>query len=171
MLCLAFGVLAGCATREPPPAGTAVAGVPMQCVPFARAVSGVQLQGDAADWWPQAEGRYRRTRTPAVGSVLVFRRTPRLPHGHVAVVSGVLGERRILLTHANWVRHQISEDVPAIDVSPANDWSLVRVWWPPANRLGATEYAAAGFVAADAPPARDEIKANARAVIRIAVRD
>ena len=75
--------------------GAAIGNVPLDCTPSARAVSGVQLRGAAADWWAQAEGRYRRTQTPAVGSVLVFRRPARLPDGHVAVVSSVLSERRI----------------------------------------------------------------------------
>jgi hypothetical protein len=66
---------------ESPVSGAAVGNVPLECAPFARAVSGVQLRGAAADWWPQAEGRYRRTQTPAVGSVLVFRRSAHAPAG------------------------------------------------------------------------------------------
>ena len=118
-----------------------------------------------------AGGRYRRTQTPAVGSVLVFRRSTRLPDGHVAVVSRVLSDRRILATHANWVRHQVSEDVPVIDVSPGNDWTKVRVWWPPANQMGVTEYATFGFVEANSPPEHDRISANARQLINIAIRE
>src|SRR5512147_593422 len=94
--------------------------VALECVPFARERSGVQLYGAAADWWPKAGGRYLRTRAPVVGSVLVFRRSSRLSNGHVAVVTRVLSERRILVTHANWVHHRVSEDVPVIDVSPRN---------------------------------------------------
>ena len=30
-----------------------------QCVPFARAASGIQIYGDAWTWWDQAEGRYQ----------------------------------------------------------------------------------------------------------------
>ena len=89
----------------PASGGAAVGNVPLECAPFARAVSGAAAARRAADWWPQAEGRYRRTQTAAVGSVLVFRRSTRLPDGHVAVVSRVLSDRRILATHANWVRH------------------------------------------------------------------
>ena len=148
--------------------GAAVGNVPLECAPFARAVSGVQLRGAAADWWPQAEGRYRRTQTPAVGSVLVFRRSTRLPDGHVAVVSRVLSDRRILATHANWVRHQVSGDVPVIDVSPGNDWTRVRVWWPPTNQMGVTEYATFGFIEAKSLPEHDQISANARQLINIA---
>ena len=53
-------------------------------------------------------GRYDRAATPAVGSVLVLRRSGRLPNGHVAVVSEVLGLRTILVTQANWVHHRVS---------------------------------------------------------------
>ncbi|MGC8159731.1 hypothetical protein ACP3WZ_24715, partial [Salmonella enterica] len=31
-----------------------------ECVPFARAASGIQIYGDAWTWWGQAAGRYRR---------------------------------------------------------------------------------------------------------------
>ena len=122
-VCFALLGLTGCASTESPASGAAVGNVPLECAPFARAVSGVQLRGVAADWWPQAEGRYHRTQTPAAGSVLVFRRSTCLPDGHVAVVSRVLSDRRTLATHANWVRHQVSGDVPVIDVSPGNDWT------------------------------------------------
>jgi hypothetical protein len=167
-VCFALLDLTGCASTEPPGSGAAIGKVPLDCAPFARAVSGVQLRGAAADWWPQAEGRYRRTQTPAVGSVLVFRRSTRLPDGHVAVVSRVLSNRRILATHANWARHQVSENVPVIDVSPGNDWTRVRVWWPPANQMGVTEYATFGFVEANSPPEHDQISASAPELINIA---
>jgi hypothetical protein len=144
--------LTDCASTEPPASGAAIGKVPLDCAPFARAVSGLQLRGAAADWWAQAEGRYHRTQTPAVGSVLVFRRSARLSDGHVAVVSRVLSDRRILATYANWVRHQVSEDVPVIDVSPGNDWTRVRVWWPSTNQMGVTEYATFGFIEASRPP-------------------
>lgn len=143
LLCFALLSISGCASTEP-----SVSSRTVECVPFAREVSGVQLRGDAADWWAKAKGRYRRTQMPTAGSVLVFRRSGRLRDGHVAVVSRVLSERRILATHANWVRHQINKDVPVIDVSPANDWTRVRVWWPPSNQMGITVYPTFGFIEA-----------------------
>ena len=168
-VCFALLGLTGCASTESPVSGAAVGNVPLECAPFARAVSGVELRGAAADWWPQAEGRYPRTQTAAVGSVLVFRRSTRLPDGHVAVVSRVLSDRRILATHANWVRHRVSGDVPVIDVSPGNDWTRVRVWWPPTNQMGVTEYATFGFIEAKSPSEHDQISANARQLINIAI--
>src|SRR5690349_20967170 len=111
-----------------PPTGR----VALDCAPFARALSGVNLSGAAYTWWDEAARRYQRSSTPVVGSVLVFERTDRLPSGHVGVVSRVLSSREIELTQANWVHHRVTEDQAAIDVSSANDWSRVRVFWPPA---------------------------------------
>ncbi len=121
------------------------AGGSTECVPFARALSGIALSGDAYTWWDQAAGRYQRSRTPDVGAVLVFARTPRLPQGHVSVVSQLLSQRRILVTQANWVHARITRD-QVLDISPLNDWSLVRVWWQPADQLGATAYPISGFI-------------------------
>ena len=123
--------------------------VALECAPFARERSGLQLYGAAADWWQQADGRYIRTRAPVVGSVLVFRRSSRLSNGHVAVVTRVLSERQILVTHANWVHHRVSKDMPVTDVSPNNNWTMVRVWWPPSDRMGITEYPTYGFILSD----------------------
>lgn len=33
-----------------------------------------------------------------------------------------------------------------VDVSPGNDWSLVRVWYPPVSGLGQTNYPTFGFI-------------------------
>lgn len=142
-----------------------------QCVPFARAVAGVPIYGNAADWWRAAAGQYARSEKPQVGSVLVFRRTARLPYGHVAVVSQVLSDRRILLTHANWVPNHVNQDVLSIDVSPNNDWSRVKVWWPPSRQMGATAYPAYGFIHASQPLQPGDIAANAHRFITVATRN
>jgi hypothetical protein len=153
---------AGCAgpASVPPPqiAATAPAAIapmdePMvsECVPFARAQSGIEIYGNAADWWWKADGRYPRSSEPAPGSVLVFGRSPRLAHGHVAVVTEVVSDREIRVAHANWVRHLVTRHAPVWDVSAANDWSLVRVWWPPSRQMGATAYPTEGFIRAGVP--------------------
>ncbi len=134
--------VAGCATS--PRTGGPYADV--ECAPYARNVSGVQLRGDAADWWEEAAGRYPRTDHPQPGAVLVFRRTGRLPDGHVSVVGTVESSREIRVTQANWVHHHIGRGDPVVDVSPDNDWSAVRVWWAPADQLGTTVYPTFGFV-------------------------
>lgn len=143
--------------------------VRLECAPFARALSGVRLSGAAADWWWQADGRYSRSYTPKVGSVLVFARSGRLRSGHVSVVARVLSSREVLVTQANWVRDRVTEDQPVIDVSPNNDWSMVRVWWPPSGQMGVAEYPALGFIHADRPKSRDELRASTPGAIRIAL--
>jgi hypothetical protein len=131
-----------------------------QCVPFARAASGVQIYGDAWTWWDQAEGRYRRGDTPRTGAVIVFARTQRLPLGHVAVVSRVVEKRVVMLTHANWSRQNgerghAEQDVTLYDVSADNDWSDVKVWYRDSAGLGGGVYAVKGFIYGDAKPARE----------------
>lgn len=70
-----------------------------------------------------------------------------MPLGHVAVVDTVIDDRRILLNHANWSGPGlIEEQALAVDVSPAGDWSGVRVWFAPSNALGARENPTFGFI-------------------------
>lgn len=124
----------------------------MQCVAYARSASGIQLQGDAWRWWPGAAGLYQRGGIPDPGAVLVFARQGRMSHGHVAVVARVVGSRMVLVDHANWAppqgreRGQVARLVPVLDVSPANDWSRVRVWHHPARQYGNQVYRTEGFV-------------------------
>lgn len=120
-----------------------------QCVPLARALSGIEIYGDAWTWWGQAAGRFQRDRTPRVGSVLALQRSDRLRLGHVGVVAAIAGPRELHLTHANWggdsdMRGLVHERQPVIDVSPGNDWSQLRFM----NRFGqyGRVYAAHGFI-------------------------
>jgi hypothetical protein len=39
--------------------------------------------------------------------------------------------------------------MPVMDVSPNNNWTMVRVWWPPSDRMGITEYSTYGFILSD----------------------
>ena len=122
-----------------------------QCVPFARQASGIDIYGDAWTWWGQADGRYARGHTPRVGAVIVFSKTQRLPFGHVAVVSRVVEQRVVMLTHANWSRQNgerghAEQDVTLHDVSPENDWSEVKVWYRDVNGLGGGVYPVSGFI-------------------------
>ena len=170
-LLVVLGLLSACASGGSR-AGDYVGGsVSLDCAPFARVLSGLRLSGAAADWWQQADGRYARGSSPSIGSVLAFRRSSRLPSGHVAVVSQVMGKRQILVTQANWVHHRVSEDQPVIDISAENDWSMVRVWWPPTDEMGVTEYPAYGFIFADRPASHDQIIAATPRAIRVAARD
>jgi len=120
------------------------------CVPYARDISGVSLRGDAETWWAQAAGRYDRGTKPAPYAVLVLKPTDRLSAGHVGVVTGIIGPRKIRVSHANWgwnsaTRGRIYTHMPVLDVSPANDWSAVRFKHPAVGDYGRV-YPALGFI-------------------------
>lgn len=146
---LAASLLPSCGT-SPRVAASVGASTSLECAPFARQVSGIQLYGAAYSWWDQAAGRYLRGTRPMPGGVLVFRRGGTLDSGHVSVVDRVVSAREITVTQANWVHRRVTRDEPVLDVSPANDWSAVRVWWAPARSLGSTIYPTYGFIAPDA---------------------
>jgi len=119
----------------------------LQCVPFARNASGIEIYGDANTWWRQAEGRYPRSSSPAPGSVYVIRGYNNPGRGHVSVVTEIVSSRVIRVDHANWLNGgEISVNVPVMDVSPENDWSEVRVWHIPGGHWGGRIYSAQGFI-------------------------
>jgi len=167
LLVAALG-LSACASGGPTGGGYVGGAVGLECAPFARALTGVALRGAAYAWWDGAAGRYDRESRPSTGAILVLRRDDRLPYGHVAVVSRVVSGRQILVTQANWVHHRVTEDQPVVDVSAANDWTEVRVWWPPAGQMGSHEYPAYGFIRPDRELSHDEIAANTPRAIRMA---
>ncbi len=137
-------VLAMVALGCPPPA-RAWDGL-LQCVPFARALSSISLYGDAWRWWSAAAGRFDRGHVPQAGSVLSFRPNLRMPLGHVAVVTRVVGAREIEIDHANWAfPGAISRSVQVVDVSEQNDWTAVRVELGRSNYFGQV-YATNGFI-------------------------
>ncbi|MBF0168873.1 MAG: CHAP domain-containing protein [Alphaproteobacteria bacterium] len=121
-----------------------------QCVPFARLNSDITLRGDAWRWWQAAEGQYTRGQIPQEGSVMVFKQSGKMKRGHVAVVTNVIDERKVLIDHANWQRGrakgQINTHVAVIDVSENNDWSQVRVWYDPIKDFGSKSYPIYGFI-------------------------
>jgi surface antigen len=159
--------LSACGSRGPDIGQSA----PLECVPFARALSGIHLRGDAADWWWQASNYYARGRVPEIGSVLVFASTRTLPVGHLSVVSQVRSRREILVTQANWVHHRVTTDQLVVDVSPYGDWSAVRVWWPPAGALGGTVYPVLGFIYSGNPTSHARIVGNVSGAVRTALGD
>ena len=114
---------------------------------FARMFSGIQIFGNAGTWWAQAEGRYQRGHTPRVGAVMAIAPSRAMPIGHVAMVSRIVSDREVLITHANWSRRGgIERDVRVVDVSAANDWSEVRVWYGPIGDLGLRTNQVQGFI-------------------------
>src|ERR1700722_5683554 len=134
----------------PPPPETLEADGVLQCVPYARFMSGIGLRGDAWTWWDKAAGIYARGSQPEPGAVLSFPGIDRMPLGHVAVVTQVLSARKILIDPANWptadVPHgTISRDIQVVDSSPDNDWSSVRVQFGEGGPLGSV-YPTNGFI-------------------------
>jgi len=131
--------------------GAARADTYWECATFARMFSGIQIFGDAWTWWQKSVGDYAHGVTPQAGSVLVFKPNGVMSKGHVAVVSQVLTDRIIQVTHANWSiiagnRGKIEKDVTVVDVSPKGDWSQVKVWYDPIRDLGGTVYPTYGFI-------------------------
>ena len=128
-----------------------------QCAPYARQISGIEIRGNADTWWGQAAGRYERGHAPKVGAVLAFAATHRMRVGHVAMVSKVVSDREVLLTHANWSHPgQVEAGVRAIDVSPNGDWTMVRVWYAPQGSLGTSAYPTRGFIYSGQAPRGEE---------------
>ena len=128
----------------------------LQCVTFVRQFTGMQIFGDAWTWWEKATGKYAEGARPKPGSVLVFRPQGKMKLGHVAVVSQIITERYIQVTHANWSpingrRGQVEDHVNVMDVSDKGDWSKVKVWYGPLNDFGTTVYTTYGFIYQDTP--------------------
>ena len=139
-----FALVFSCAFMTAAPAAAQF----WQCAPYAREISGIQIRGNANTWWGQAAGRYARGNAPREGAVLAFDATRRMRVGHVAMVSKVVSEREVLLTHANWSRRGgVERDVRAVDVSDAGDWSRVKVWYQ--GSMGITAHLTRGFIYAD----------------------
>jgi surface antigen len=106
------------------------------CVAYARDATGIHLDGNAASWWPHAEGHYDRGQRPSVGAILVFKPYGRMHVGHVAVVSRVVGPREVLVDQANWVRGRVTRAMSVVDASPQNDWTSVKVIEPHSGTHG-----------------------------------
>lgn len=134
------------------------------CALYARAETGVALFGSAGGWWDEADGRYQRGQAPSVGAILVFKRTSRIPSGHVAVVAKVISANEILVDHANWYRGRVNRGMSVIDTSPGHDWTSVAVIDLPSGMHG-RDYPTYGFIYPGASPreiveARDNRRLN-----------
>ena len=124
-----------------------VEGTALQCVPYAREHSGVNIHGDAYTWWDKAAGVYVRGTTPIVGNVMVLNGYAGKHRAHVAVVRRILSERKILIDHANWLDDgAVYVNDPVIDVSANNDWTAVKVWNIRSGSWGTKVYNVQGFI-------------------------
>jgi surface antigen len=121
----------------------------ISCVPFARNNSGIEVAGNAWQWWDNAAGVYARGSVPEPGSVLSFRANGRMRLGHVAVVTNVINAREIEIEHANWSgpgsHGGVATNIPVVDVSEANDWTAVRVGLGQTGSFGSV-YPTYGFI-------------------------
>jgi len=121
----------------------------ISCVPYARMVSGIEVGGNAWQWWNNAAGIYARGDRPEVGAVLNFRGNGRMPLGHVAVVRKILNAREVIIDHANWPsgggRGGVSRNISVVDVSEANNWTAVRVELGRSGSFGSV-YPTYGFI-------------------------
>jgi surface antigen len=133
----------------------------LQCVPFARNESGVEIYGNANTWWRQARGQYETTEKPVEESVLVLRGYASANRGHVAVVREIVSPRLIIVDHANWLNGgEITRDVPVRDVSEAGDWSEVQVWHVPGRHWGGRTYRVQGFILNMLADAQEQLQAQ-----------
>lgn len=138
----------------------------ISCVPYARAVTGMGIKGNAKDWWDNAAGTYARGQAPESGAVMSFQGTRGMTLGHVAVVTRVLDSRTVEIDHANWrgpgaLKGGVFKSIPLRDVSPNNDWTAVRVGLGHSGDFGNTVYPTNGFIY-DRPD-RGSMLASARA--------
>jgi surface antigen len=121
-------------------------------VPYARARSGLPIFGDAGAWWTKSAGLYTHGATPVLGAVMVLTGYAGPGRAHLAVVASQVSDREITVDHANWLDDgAIYRDDPVVDVSPANDWSEVRVYNARAQAWGTRTYVVQGFIG----PGRD----------------
>lgn len=116
------------------------------CVAYAKAVTGIKIDGNAGLWWSHAAGRYDRGQAPKIGSILVFKSSGHMHSGHVAVVSALVDSRKILVDQANWERGRVSKAMAVVDVSPANDWTNVKVLGNRAEAGGQRDNPTFGFI-------------------------
>jgi hypothetical protein len=134
---------------------------PLECVPYARAHSGIQLFGNAGTWWVSAEGRYAKGRIPLLGSVIVLTGYAGPGRGHVGVVSELVSAREIRIDHANWLGDgAIYLDDPVADVSEDNRWTEVRVWNPRSRSWGTKTYLVEGFIGPSRAVGPDRVAAE-----------
>jgi hypothetical protein len=134
-------------SRGPAQGSVADATTPLQCVPYARVHSGIQIYGDAYTWWDKSDGQYAHSQTPLLGSVMMLTGYAGPNHAHLAVVRSVVSAREIKVDHANWLNDgAIYIDDPVMDVSDDNDWSAVKVWNIRAQAWGSKVYPVQGFI-------------------------
>ena len=126
-------------------------GVATSSEAYVRRATGVAISGVASTWWAKAEGKYVRSHRPKIGAVLNFAASKQMVSGHVAVVTRLIDNRTILVSHANWNLNgravgKIEHDVRIFDVSPSNTWGKVQVSGPREYESPAAIWPVHGFI-------------------------
>jgi hypothetical protein len=130
-----------------PKTGISEPSKPLQCVPYARAHSGIVIYGDAYTWWDKSSGQYAHNNAPKLRSVMMLTGYAGPNRAHLAVVSSLVSAREIRIDHANWFNDgAVYTDDPVMDVSPDNDWSEVRIWNIRSQSWGTRTYLVRGFI-------------------------
>ncbi len=125
---------------------------PKSCALYARERSGIDIHGDADDWWDKSAGHFAQENRPNVGAVMVLFGYAGEKRAHLAVVSKVVSSREIRVDHANWLEDgNLYLNSPVVDVSLNNDWSEVKVWNTRDGHMGGNGYAVKGFIAPYGP--------------------
>jgi len=155
-------------------APSTVEGTHLQCVPYARDHSSVNIFGNANTWWAKANGVYARGGSPLLGSVMVLGGYSR-NRGHVAVVRSITSAREIRIDHANWLDDgAVYVNDPVVDVSADNDWTQVKVWNIRSGSWGTKTYRVLGFIGpgpAGSPAVASNTPANDPIARQIAAAD
>lgn len=139
-----------------------VEGTALQCVPYARDHSAVNIHGDAYTWWDKAAGLYQRGNTPLFASVMVLNGYAGKHRAHVAVVRRIVSAREIRIDHANWLDDgAVYVNDPVIDVSADNDWSQVKVWNIRSGSWGTKVYRVQGFIGPGPADSNPVVASNA----------
>ena len=133
----------------------------VQCVPYVRAHSVVDIHGDAYTWWEKAAGVYDRSSAPVEGSVMVMVGYAGKHRAHVAIVRRLVTPREIRIDHANWLNDgAIYVNDPVEDVSSGNDWSVVRVYNLKTGGWGVKLFPVQGFIGGDGEKDRPDLVAD-----------
>ena len=120
-----------------------------ECVPFVRDRSDIKLYGNAHSWWDQIP-KNQRSHTPAPGAIMVLSDSHKLHYGHLALVTQLINNREIEVTHTNWgsnssTRRRVYEMMRVRDSSTDNDWSEATFWNKDAGSFG-FPYPVDGFI-------------------------
>lgn len=118
----------------------------IECVPYARSRSGIQIFGNADTWWGQAQSKGSKPYAGAVMSMPKQGTTSLSQYGHVAFVASVISSSEIVIDHANWNAPvgTVFTGVRVRDIS--GNWTRVQIENTPGSGYGSSTYTVDGFI-------------------------